>query len=109
MDDDNVEVQISRAPKQPNMSPPDTEMYKAIADTLRRRAPGSVVVPEIMVGFTDSWVFRRCGLHGYGWSPMVLDEGELSRIHGNDERVSLDNVRAGARSYTELLLAMAAA
>jgi acetylornithine deacetylase/succinyl-diaminopimelate desuccinylase-like protein len=31
------------------------------------------------------------------------------RIHGNDERISLDNVRAGARAYTELLLAVAAA
>src|SRR5262249_4927642 len=44
-------------------------------------APGAVAVPEILVGFTDSWVFRRCGLHGYGWSPMVRDEEERRRIH----------------------------
>ena len=62
-----------------------------------------------MVGFTDNWVFRRLGLHGYGWSPLVLDEGELRRIHGNDERVAVDNLRAGARVYTEMLLAVAAA
>jgi acetylornithine deacetylase/succinyl-diaminopimelate desuccinylase-like protein len=68
-----------------------------------------VVAPEVLVAFTDSWVFRRCGLHGYGWSPLVLDEEELLRIHGNDERVSLENLRAGARSYTEMLLAVAGA
>jgi len=107
--DDQVDVEIAGTPKQPNMSPPDTEMYKALADVLRRRAPDAVVVPEILVAFTDSWVFRRCGLHGYGWSPFVLDEVELVRIHGNDERISLENLRAGARSYTEMLLAMAAA
>ena len=109
VDDAQVEVEITGTPKQPNMSPPDTEMYKAIGEALHRRAPGVVVVPEILVGFTDNWFFRRCGLHGYGWSPFVLDEVELRRIHGNDERVSLDNLAAGARCYTELLLAMAGA
>ena len=107
--DDAVDVEIVGTPKQPNMSPPDTEMYKAIADTLQRRAPGVVVAPEILVAFTDSWVFRRAGMHAYGWSPFILDAGETGRIHGNDERISLENLRAGARSYTETLLAMAAA
>jgi acetylornithine deacetylase/succinyl-diaminopimelate desuccinylase-like protein len=107
--DDAVDVEIVGTPKQPNMSPPDTEMYKAIADTLQRRAPGVVVAPEILVAFTDSWVFRRAGMHAYGWSPFILDAGETERIHGNDERISLENLRAGARSYTEMLLAMAGA
>jgi acetylornithine deacetylase/succinyl-diaminopimelate desuccinylase-like protein len=48
-------------------------------------------------------------MHAYGWSPMVLTEDDFARIHGNDERVSLENVSAGARAYTELLLSMAAA
>ena len=98
-----------REPKTPNLSPPDTEMYKALADTLARRAPGVVVAPEILVAFTDSWVFRRMGLAAYGWSPFILDEEEWRRVHGNDERVSVDNVREGARAYTELLLTMAGA
>ena len=36
-------------------------------------------------------------------------EDVLRRIHGNDERVSIENLVAGARSFTELLLAVAAA
>jgi acetylornithine deacetylase/succinyl-diaminopimelate desuccinylase-like protein len=107
--DEQIEVTTVREPKVPNLSPPDTEMYKALADALRGRMPGAVIAPAILTGFTDNWVFRGLGLAGYGWSPFVLDGGEYRRIHGNDERVSLDNVRAGARAYTELLLAMAAA
>ena len=110
IDDDRVEVTVTGEPKAPNLSPPDTELYKALADAIRRRAPGAVVVPEILVGFTDNWVFRRCGLHGYGWSPFILDfEGEWHRVHGNDERLSLENIRAGARCYVEMLLAVAGA
>ena len=107
--DPNVQVELTRDPKIPNISPPDTELYKAMADTLRRRAPGAVVAPMILVAFTDNWVFRRCGLHGYGFSPFVIEEAELQRIHGNDERISLENVREGVRAYTELLVDVAGA
>jgi acetylornithine deacetylase/succinyl-diaminopimelate desuccinylase-like protein len=107
--DERIEVTTVREPKVPNLSPPDTEMYKALADTLRGRMPGTVVAPAILTGFTDNWFFRGLGLEGYGWSPFVLDEGEYRRIHGNDERISVDNVRAGARAYTEMLLGIAAA
>jgi carboxypeptidase PM20D1 len=104
-----VQVALAREPKVPNLSPPDTAMYKALADTLARRAPGVVVAPEILVAFTDSWVFRRMGLQAYGWSPFVLDEGEWRRVHGNDERISLPNLTEGVRAYTELLLQIAGA
>ena len=107
--DPHVEVSLTGTAKVPNLSPPDTELYKSLADALRRRAPGAVVAPEIMVGFTDNWVFRRCGLHGYGFGPFVLEAEDWKRIHGNDERISVENLQAGARCYTELLLDMAAA
>ncbi len=108
--DERVEVSlISPPPKIPNSSPPDTELYKALGEALRRRAPGVVVAPDILVGFTDNWVFRNCGLHGYGWSPFILGEDEWRRVHGNDERISLENLREGARCQTEMLLEMAAA
>ena len=107
--DDRIEVTTVREPKVPNLSPPDTEMYKALADALRARMPGAVVAPAILTGFTDNWVFRRLGLQGYGWSPFVLDSEEYRRIHGNNERVSVENIRAGARAYTEMLLGIAAA
>jgi acetylornithine deacetylase/succinyl-diaminopimelate desuccinylase-like protein len=107
--DEHVQVTIAREPKIPNLSPPDTELYKAMADALRRRAPGVVVAPMILVAFTDNWVFRRCGLHGYGFSPFVMEEAELQRIHGNNERISLENLREGVRVYTEMLRDIAGA
>jgi len=107
--DEHVEVRIAREPKIPNLSPPDTELYKAMADALHRRVPGVVVAPMILVAFTDSWVFRRCGLHGYGFSPFVMDDAELQGLHGNDERISLENLREGVRVYTEMLMKVAGA
>jgi acetylornithine deacetylase/succinyl-diaminopimelate desuccinylase-like protein len=109
VNDEHVEVAFGREPKIPNLSPPDTELYKALSDALARRAPGVVVAPEILVAFTDSWVFRRMGLQSYGWSPFILDDGEWRRVHGNDERIALENVTEGVRAYTEMLLSVAGA
>jgi acetylornithine deacetylase/succinyl-diaminopimelate desuccinylase-like protein len=108
--DERVEVSlINPPPKIPNSSPPDTPLYKALAAALGRRAPGVVVAPDVLVGFTDNWVFRNCGLHGYGFSPFLVDEDEGRRVHGNDERISLENLREGVRCHTEMLLDVAAA
>ncbi len=108
--DERVEVSLSSPPpKIPNSSPPDTPLYKALGQALARRAPGVVVAPDILVGFTDNWVFRNCGLHGYGFSPFILGDDEWRRVHGNDERISLENLTEGVRCHTEMLLDVAAA
>jgi acetylornithine deacetylase/succinyl-diaminopimelate desuccinylase-like protein len=107
--DEHVTVEVTAPPKQPNLSPPDTELYKRLADSLRRRAPGAVVVPQILVGFTDNWAFRRSGLHGYGYAPFVLEDDDLRRVHGNDERISLENLTGGVRAFAEMLMAVAGA
>jgi len=106
--DDNVTVEVVAPPKRPNMSPPDTEVYKSLAGALRRRAANTVVAPRILTGFTDNWTFRGAGLQAYGFSPIVVGDEDGRRVHGNDERISLENIRSGTRLYTETLLEMAA-
>lgn len=107
--DQQVTVEAIRSAKVPNLSPPDTPLYKALTQAIQRREPLAVVMPHVLAAFTDNWVFRRHGVHAYGFTPFVVEETELSRVHGNDERISLENVRAGVRTYTELLLDFAAA
>jgi acetylornithine deacetylase/succinyl-diaminopimelate desuccinylase-like protein len=109
VDDERVEVEVLRPPKRPNLSPPDTDLYKALARASAARRPDVVVAPQILTGFTDNWVFRTLGLQAYGWTPLVLTDDDIARVHGNDERVSVDDLRAGIRHYTEVLLDVAAA
>ena len=108
IDDPRVDVEVIGTPKRPNLSPPDTELYKALARALVARRPDIVVAPQILTGFTDNWVFRNCGLAAYGWSPLSVGEDGLGSVHGNDERVAVDDVREGVRHYTEMLLDIAA-
>ena len=48
--DPRLEVSLINPPhKIPNAPPPDTPLYKALGEALRRRAPGAVVAPDILV------------------------------------------------------------
>jgi acetylornithine deacetylase/succinyl-diaminopimelate desuccinylase-like protein len=109
IDDAQVDVEVMRPPKRPNLSPPDTELYKVLARALVARRPDAVVAPQILTGFTDNWTFRECGLHAYGFTPLHVGADGLGGVHGNDERVGLDDLRQGVRHYTEMLLDIAAA
>jgi acetylornithine deacetylase/succinyl-diaminopimelate desuccinylase-like protein len=39
----------------------------------------------------------------YGLIPIAIDPGELNRMHGIDERISLDNLRLGTRVVYDVL------
>ena len=67
------------------------------------------MVPSLLTSWTESSLLRPLGIDSYGFEPYALDDVEVSLSHSDDERISLENLRAGARSYTELLLAIAAA
>ena len=76
-------------------SPIDTELYVAIEAAVHEAIEDAAVVPSVSTGFTDSRVFRRRGIPAYGFSPMLLRPDDAGRAHGNDERVSVENLGLG--------------
>ncbi len=87
----------------PAVSTTDTELYRAIETVSARHFPNSKVVPSVSSGFTDSHFFRDMEIVAYGYGPEILTPGESNRIHGNDERVSIQNVRRGVQLVLEIL------
>ena len=81
----------------------DTEMYQAIVSAARSRAPGAVVAPYMLAGFTDSHYFRRLGIASYGISPFPVLPEDARGVHGNDERLSVDAMRFGVRFYFDVV------
>ena len=73
----------------------DTELYEVMSAVAREAIEDLVVVPGVSTGFTDSRVFRRNGVAAYGFTPVLMGPDEVGRAHGNDERISIDNLRLG--------------
>src|SRR5205823_14252087 len=76
-------------------SPTDTELFRSILAAARERTPNALVTAPPLTGFTDSHYFRQLGIVSYGLSPFPLNQTESRGVHGNDERVSLDDVTFG--------------
>jgi acetylornithine deacetylase/succinyl-diaminopimelate desuccinylase-like protein len=64
-----------------------------------------VVVPYMSRGATDGSFLRAKGMAVYG-APVFLREGGESRAHGNDERISPENVAAGTELLWKIVIAV---
>ena len=87
----------------PAISPTDNELFRLIEATTEELYPGTPVIPGVAAGFTDSHFFRDLGIVSYGYSPVFLAPAELGSIHGNNERISVEQMQRGATSFTQLL------
>lgn len=94
IDDDKVEVEQTFASSTPP-SRLDTELYEVMTREAKRAVEDAVVVPGVSTGFTDSRVFRRRGITAYGFVPTLTGPQDQGRVHGNDERLSIENLRLG--------------
>lgn len=90
----------------PAVSPTDTSLFAVITDVMTKEFDGARVLPSMSVGFTDSHFFRDRGITAYGFSPMLRDPSKMKPgegAHGNNERVSVENIERGTRLMLEML------
>ncbi|MCU1502321.1 MAG: peptidase family protein [Ilumatobacteraceae bacterium] len=77
------------------ISPTNTPLWDALQRAIARPFPTARLTPELVVGFTDSRIYRQLGAVAYGaglFSP-TLDRGDYAtRFHGNDERIDVESL-----------------
>ncbi len=90
--------------KAPLESPIDTDLFRAIERAARNREPGAFVTTPMETAATDRPTYRKLGITTYGFSPFRIPRAEIQRgMHGNDERLSVENVGYGVRFYYDVL------
>lgn len=89
-------------------SDPADPFVGELRDALHNEYGPARFFPYYAPYFTDSLFFRKLGLAAYGLMPFRLEETDLDRIHGVDERISVENVLRGTRVLTDLALRMCA-
>lgn len=96
----DVEVLMAFAPA---ISSTETPLYQAMSTVAQRYFPGASVIPSVSAGFTDSHFFREIGITCYGFSPAMVPVADSRGVHGNNERISVENVRRGTRMMYEIV------
>jgi acetylornithine deacetylase/succinyl-diaminopimelate desuccinylase-like protein len=87
----------------PAISETETPLFEHIKKVTNKHYPGSRVMPSVSTGFTDSHFFRDLGIVSYGFAPFMAPPSEYRGIHGNDEKVSIDNMVNGTILFQDLL------
>jgi acetylornithine deacetylase/succinyl-diaminopimelate desuccinylase-like protein len=92
---DRVEVEVVMNDPA-SISRTDTPLWDALARSIARPFPTARPTPQLVVGFTDSRVYRQMGAVSYGaglFSPD-LDSADFGRrFHGHDERIDVESLR----------------
>jgi acetylornithine deacetylase/succinyl-diaminopimelate desuccinylase-like protein len=87
----------------PAVSSTATPLYESISRTLTLHYENMKLVPSVSTGFTDSHFFRDMGIVSYGFSPFLFAPDEHTGVHGNNERISVDNMVKGTKVMTDFL------
>jgi acetylornithine deacetylase/succinyl-diaminopimelate desuccinylase-like protein len=90
--------------KPPLESPVETDLFRAIERAAHEREPTAFVTTPMETAATDRPTYRKLGIVTYGFSPFKIPRAEIQRgMHGNDERLSVENVGYGLRFYYDIL------
>ena len=104
VNDTSVHWSTLLAPKTPLENPVDTDLFRAIERASRERDPGALVTTYMLTGATDRPTYRRLGIITYGLDPFKVESSDSQRgVHGNNERVSIENVGFGVKYVYDIL------
>jgi acetylornithine deacetylase/succinyl-diaminopimelate desuccinylase-like protein len=100
---DEIEVEGKMEGKSIPPSPFSTDLFQAIQKFATSNDPDCPVVPLLLPGATDSRFLRERGMTTYDFCPFRLPEKEILRVHGNDERIAIENLTFGMRMLVEII------
>ena len=87
------------------MSPIDTPLWDALERSITDPFPDARLSPQMIVGFTDSRIYREMGAIAYGAGLMSpsLDSAEFgNRFHGNNERIDVESLRLSTKLWLDV-------
>jgi acetylornithine deacetylase/succinyl-diaminopimelate desuccinylase-like protein len=101
---DRVEVEVVMNDPA-SMSRVDTPLWDALSRSIARPFPTARPTPQLIVGFTDSRVYRQMGAVSYGaglFSPDLDPTEYGKRFHGHDERIDVESLRLTTQLWLDV-------
>jgi carboxypeptidase PM20D1 len=104
--DSRVKIKVLSESPASTVSPTDGPGFRLIGDCIRRHFPEAVVVPYLLTGSTDSKSLEPLASGVYRFTPCRLTKSDVARMHGVNERVSVENIEK-AVSFFKTIIAKA--
>ena len=104
MGDERISIDVLQKPDEAEPSPTSGEAWDAIKDVVAKDFKDARVVPWMTTGGTDSRFLREHGVPSYGFVPIILAPEEMERVHGDNERLSIENLNRGLQATYDLTM-----
>ena len=102
--DTAVHFSTELQPKTPLEVPNNNDFFRAVERAAHERQPDAFVTTPMATWATDRPTYRRLGIATYGIDPFLVPAAETQRgMHGNDERISIENIAFGVRYIYDIL------
>jgi acetylornithine deacetylase/succinyl-diaminopimelate desuccinylase-like protein len=105
---DKVEIKVISESQSLLPSSLDTDLFRTIQKSASKNDLDCPVVPLLLPGATDSRFLRDKGIITYDFCPFRLTEKEMLRVHGNNERIAIENLRFGMKMLVGMMQEIAA-
>jgi carboxypeptidase PM20D1 len=102
---EGVEVSIEPGVSEPVPQSALGEPFALLRSVVHELDPMTPTAPGLMIGATDSRHYRELTTEIYRFTPVRVTQEEYERIHGDDERISVDNMGYAIRFYMLLISA----
>jgi carboxypeptidase PM20D1 len=103
MDDPEIEIAVETANEASAVSDPGSPAFALLAEVIRESVPDAVPAPALVLGGTDTIHYGKLADAAFRFLPVRFDPVDLERVHGRDERISIENVRLAVDFYERLL------
>ena len=102
---DNIEV---RVPAGSGRAASEVSDWNSIGfETIKRAVRevyGEVVVtPGLMIAGSDSRHYGKVADNAFRFNPMTVSQDDLTGFHGTNEKISVDNLAQGTRTYVQII------
>ena len=102
--DPAVEIRVISAIEPSAPSSTDSVGWKRVTEAVAATFSDAVISPYLMLACSDSRHYSEFSNKVYRFSPLSLSTEMRATIHGNNERITLSEVRESVEFYTRLIL-----
>lgn len=105
IEDESIEIVVNREFASPASPVSDSSGpgYVAIEESIREAFGPIATVPGLTIAATDARHYAKAADAAYRINPFQITGDDLTRFHGIDERLSIENFRAGLNFYAALI------
>ncbi len=99
----NVKVSLDDKCKNPSpISNTDCQIFQDIRKTVYEAFGGFIMAPYPFIATSDSAYYHAVSDNVYRFTPLIKDESDANRIHGKNERISIDSLVTATRFFIRL-------